>query len=1197
MSKLMANQKELPPSAAASDSISSLASISHTTRQTPLVSLLGTSNGLLPTSVVDVPPLLFLPFKCTIAVQFWQGLGNKKLNDWKLSTPWVPVKGTYRSCTASDSPALIRIALSKGESNLQGITTASTDVNKITQSNVPLDSNLVVSNAGDSSNVQLISREIAFCTKQKEEDPIPYSVHPLQAERSCQDGLSNTNLEKQKVVVTPIELLESSRESQLDGEKSISSTFYMDSPAKGIAASVYDTSVHLDGFMINVNSIPEFKQFDRPLALQQLLQSSFMDSFGVSVSTKSDDKSLSSSESCHSEKCTEHGSIIPSFTSVSHDKLVNLLELLNDRHSQISEMSPLMDETIFTSLDTVAINSRKPLQPAPLSWWMRQLNQFFLLSYMNLKTYKIVYSVAFPALQPAGKFFSLIQPPLPLKKNNKQCNRAIAAAIDEKLHNLSLEISASNKENQNFVQNGVFWLLETPFLELVEKNTNVVPRSIPSSAVELQSSSLPIEADSFLPLDHQAKSVDPSQQHSLKLFPIESFPQLVENLGHLSSTYCETSSCTIDPKHNPRTKTHGAGYTRSPSPIFEASFPPSSVVSKEEEHVSTTPLPEKEKISCDTSEMYRFSDEERKRATLQNVILCFLDPSSALNALGWCFRNILYILTLRFNLYGHSIKVLAFRDAHYHKRESKDKEFSHFEDLSPVNYAVRSCASARQGHEILETARSVLFHVSIPTLQDFFSSISCLSPDMLSVLRSAACDAFTATGPSSSLLHRILHRLFSFSLVSGWLRHPITQNKGKMAIQNEEKIPRPFTASLTKPLPLSTVFSVNLQEFLSANTMQRNAVDLNVKLIKWRMLPEFKPENMQNLRFLLLGSGALGCNVARCLVGWGVRTITFVDSGRVSMSNPSRQWLYTHSDAEANGGSGMLKVEAAKKNLLEIRPDMECEAVNIEIPMPGHPAITEGSDNFELSYQILESLIDSHDVVYLLTDSRESRWLPALMVAAKQISFDYESAGIQKLPPLCVTVAIGFDSLVVIRHSYLNTALACYFCNDVTAPSDSISNRTLDQQCTVTRPGVSSLASGLAVEMVASLSQHPMRFAAPHSTKIPYSGMASARAATSSFSGNSSTADGLRDSSCLGGTPHTLRAYLADYRVVSVETEPFVNCICCSPTILQSYLTGKSNFVRQVVRDSSILEHISGLHEMKECICEDDVIVMSDEDE
>uniref|UniRef100_A0A1I7XKJ9 E2 ubiquitin-conjugating enzyme n=1 Tax=Heterorhabditis bacteriophora TaxID=37862 RepID=A0A1I7XKJ9_HETBA len=39
---------------------------------------------------------------------------------------------------------------------------------------------------------------------------------------------------------------------------------------------------------------------------------------------------------------------------------------------------------------------------------------------------------------------------------------------------------------------------------------------------------------------------------------------------------------------------------------------------------------------------------------------------------------------------------------------------------------------------------------------------------------------------------------------------------------------------------------------------------------------------------LILGSGTLGCNIARCLMGWGVRKITFVDNSTVSYSNPIR---------------------------------------------------------------------------------------------------------------------------------------------------------------------------------------------------------------------------------------------------------------------------------------------------------------------
>lgn len=361
----------------------------------------------------------------------------------------------------------------------------------------------------------------------------------------------------------------------------------------------------------------------------------------------------------------------------------------------------------------------------------------------------------------------------------------------------------------------------------------------------------------------------------------------------------------------------------------------------------------------------------------------------------------------------------------------------------------------------------------------------------------------------------------------------------------------------------SKVQNFDLTAFLDAKRVAADAVDLNIKLMKWRVLPQLEPDRMQRLRVLLLGAGTLGCSVARVLMGWGVRRMTFVDSGKVSYSNPVRQSLFTHRDAH----EARPKALAAKEAVMAVMPDAEAEDVLLDIPMPGHPH--QSLEALRAAVQKLQDLISSHDVVCMLTDSRESRWLPSFLIGAAQRAAEADQA-----PPLGLTVALGFDSFLVSRQTYRASAAACYFCNDVTAPADSLAFRTLDQQCTVTRPGLSGMASSVAVELLAALVQHSEGFAAP--------GAPSQEASSSSP---------------LGIVPHQVRGYMSDFKLSPAETEPFPRCICCSEAVLKRYEESGMAFIEQVITNSSILEEISGLAAMKAGLREDEVVAFDDFDE
>ena len=150
-----------------------------------------------------------------------------------------------------------------------------------------------------------------------------------------------------------------------------------------------------------------------------------------------------------------------------------------------------------------------------------------------------------------------------------------------------------------------------------------------------------------------------------------------------------------------------------------------------------------------------------------------------------------------------------------------------------------------------------------------------------------------------------------------------------------------------------------------------------------------------------------------------------------------------------------------------------------------------------------------------------------------------------------INVALGYESLVI---QNITTENGCYFCSDPIAPRDTTSTRTIDEKCTITRPGISYIASALAVEMYVDSMRGPLKH-------------------------------------------DQLRFNFTDMKFNCYNTTKNPYCSCCSSKMISKLSEKGYQFIEEVKIDPIVLEHISGYADECEGGCASDVESMSSNNE
>ncbi|KEG02191.1 autophagy-related protein 7, putative [Plasmodium vinckei vinckei] len=884
-----------------------------------------------------------------------------------------------------------------------------------------------------------------------------------------------------------------------------------------------------------------------------------------------------------------------------------------------------------------------------------KINKYLILSYFDLKKCICYYSIANPVIKPVENFKELT----PSKRLHIYIDTEYAYLNNDKneinvIDTIYLSHKLDNCFNNNklFVKSRIFLLLRCK----IPKNDDEKSETY---------------YDEFMENAHEVLSNTPSEEDN-EFYKINSFKNLYEYIFYDNTN--KDNSLNDDQQNK-----HISHYNILRKNLNLVVLPISCLNEL------------KEDINISKNKILKNIKKE-----LFDIYICMIDPNYVCNSLNWDARNLLYFLTIKYELYNFYIDLLAFRDigmfddniiCSFNSKKklifkcpifSKELQtstnntqtlFTDIPNILGINYDLLGTLNCSERSKIFNLGlvskcnystnnlnksgdtnlgegqnrlikfflNSSMFNIKIVGFSDFFKTTQYdkdRKSDSFQNYKDRKSDHFQSGEMRKDM------NLLKYEIIGGWKKYVEKKNN---------------------KIKESIIYIINLNNFLNKNTIQRISLELNIKLIRWRILKNFKFEKIHDLKILIIGLGTLGCSVARTCVAWGIKNFTFIDNSRVSYSNVSRQCLFTLDDAESCSNMGEYKSVAAKNNLLKISPDLNITSKIMDIPMPGHLNYLK-NENLYKTIEELDNLIDNHDAVFLLTDSKESRYFPSLLIAEKHynclkkykklttdcdsnindickldgdnitysnymcilnegIENDRSKNGgnkhvsneqsfnkknefidhrntfysnilsrinqINKMPPLGISVALGFDSFQVIRHPYLYFKAACYFCNDMNSPTDSISYRTLDEKCTVTRPGISSISSSIATELLISLTQHPLQFSAPHIESDQY--------ICFDLKGDDLKNKNVETSnsfvSCLGATPHIITFNLSNLSMRKLYSDAFDKCVCCSEYVILKYQENKPEFVKKVIIESLMLEEITNMGMLKQAD-EGEVIIL-----